>query len=169
MRKYFVFAIAAALIAGCGSTKKQELKPASQAQAAPAAKAAVQPSQEAATAQKPEKASDTVTTSSGLKYIVLTKGTGPTPKAGQIVKAHYTGKFLDGKVFDSSIPRGEPIAFPVGKGHVIKGWDEAILTMSKGEKRILVIPPQLAYGADGMGPIPPNSTLIFEVELVDFQ
>jgi FKBP-type peptidyl-prolyl cis-trans isomerase len=172
MRKVLVFAIVTALIAGCGAEKKQESKPASEPQAAPAAQAAqpaAQPPQEATRAQTTGKASDTVKTSTGLKYIVLKKGSGQTPKAGQIVKAHYTGKFLDGKVFDSSIPRGEPIAFPVGKGHVIKGWDEAILTMSKGEKRILIIPPQLAYGPDGMGPIPPNATLIFEVELVDFQ
>ena len=167
-----MLAIAAALIAGCGSVKKQESKPASEPQASPAAQAAqpaAQPPQEATTTQKSGSASDTIKTSSGLKYIVMKKGKGPTPKAGQIVKAHYTGKFLDGKVFDSSIPRGEPFAFPVGKGHVIKGWDEAILTMSKGEKRILIIPPQLAYGEGGMGPIPPNATLIFEVELVDFQ
>ena len=169
MRKYLVFAIVTALIAGCGAAKKQEAKPVSEPQAAPAARPAAQPPQEAATTQKSGNAADTVKTSSGLKFIVIKKGNGPTPKAGQIVKAHYTGKFLDGKVFDSSIPRGEPIAFPVGKGHVIKGWDEAILTMSKGEKRILIIPPQLAYGEGGMGPIPPNATLIFEVELVDFQ
>jgi peptidylprolyl isomerase len=172
MRTFLVFAIAAALAAGCNPAKKQESKPASEPQAAPAQNVqqpAAQQPQEVAATQKSIKASDTVTTSSGLKYIVLKKGNGPTPKAGQIVKVHYTGKFLDGKIFDSSIPRGEPLAFPVGKGHVIKGWDEAILMMSKAEKRILIIPPQLAYGEGGMGPIPPNSTLIFEVELVDFQ
>jgi FKBP-type peptidyl-prolyl cis-trans isomerase len=172
MRKFLVFAIAAALIAGCGSAKKQESKPASEPQAAPAVQAAqpaAQPSQEAAAKPTTGKAPDTVKTSSGLKYIVNKKGAGPTPKAGQTVKVHYTGKFLDGKVFDSSIPRGEPFSFPVGMGNVIKGWDEAILAMSKGEKRILIIPPQLAYGEGGMGPIPPNATLIFEVELVDFQ
>jgi peptidylprolyl isomerase len=165
MRKLFIAALIATLVGGCGPAKKQESKPVSE----PQATLAVQPPQEAAAKQTAGKASDTVKTPSGLKYIVLKKGAGPTPKAGQTVKAHYTGKFLDGKVFDSSIPRGEPIAFPVGKGQVIKGWDEAILTMSKGEKRVLIIPPQLAYGPDGMGPIPPNSTLIFEVELVDFQ
>jgi FKBP-type peptidyl-prolyl cis-trans isomerase len=180
MRKFLVFAIAAALVAACGPAKKQDLKPASEPQAAPAQSAqpaapatdAAQPAgqqpQVAAAAQKPGKASDTVKTASGLKYIILNKGSGPTPKAGQIVKAHYTGKFLDGKVFDSSIPSGQPFAFPVGRNRVIKGWDEAILTMSKGEKRVLIVPPQLAYGPDGMGPIPPNATLIFEVELVDF-
>jgi FKBP-type peptidyl-prolyl cis-trans isomerase len=167
MRNVLVFAMVAALAAGCGASKKQEAKPAAAPQEAPAVQAG-QPSQEAA-ATTPAKASDTVTTASGLKYLVLKKGAGPTPRVGQIVKAHYTGKFLDGKVFDSSIPRGEPFAFPVGMNRVIKGWDEALLAMSKGEKRILIVPPQLGYGPDGMGPIPPNATLIFEVELVDFQ
>jgi FKBP-type peptidyl-prolyl cis-trans isomerase len=117
---------------------------------------------------KAAKASDTVTTASGLKYIVIKKGNGVKPKAGQEIQVNYTGKFLDGKVFDSSIPRGQPFSFKVGAGQVIKGWDEGLLLMSKGEKRILIIPPQLGYGEAGTGPIPPNSTLIFEVELVDF-
>jgi FKBP-type peptidyl-prolyl cis-trans isomerase len=181
MKKLFIFIMAAALVASCGQAKKKDAKPASEPQATPAQSAqqaapaaeasqpAALPSQEAAAKPAAGKASDTVKTASGLKYIVIKKGTGPTPKTGQIVKAHYTGKFLDGKVFDSSIPRGEPLAFPVGQNRVIKGWDEALLGMNKGEKRILIIPPQLAYGPDGMGPIPPNATLIFEVELVDFQ
>jgi len=118
--------------------------------------------------KKVSKAPDTVTTTSGLKYIVTKKGNGEKPKSGVMVKVNYTGKFTDGKVFDSSIPRGTPFEFIVGAGRVIKGWDEAVLTMSKGEKRTLIIPPALAYGPDGMGPIPPNSTLIFDVELLDF-
>ena len=109
------------------------------------------------------------TTSSGLMYQVLTEGKGDAkPSPGAMVSAHYTGTFLDGRKFDSSVDRGQPIQFPVGTGRVIKGWDEALLDMKKGEKRILVIPPDLAYGPRGRGPIPPNSTLVFEVELVDF-
>jgi len=110
-----------------------------------------------------------VTTPTGLKYVVTDKGTGDeTPKAGTMVKAHYTGKLLDGKKFDSSYDRGEPISFPVGQGRVIKGWDEAFLGMKKGEKRTLIIPADLGYGAHGRGPIPPNATMVFDVELVDF-
>lgn len=109
-----------------------------------------------------------VTTASGLQYMVVKEGEGEKPKPGTVIKAHYTGKLVDGKVFDSSVTRGQPISFPVGKGRVIPGWDEALSDMKKGEKRVLIIPPQLAYGSRGIGPIPPNSTLIFDVELVDF-
>ncbi len=112
---------------------------------------------------------DAVTTPSGLKYIVVKEGSGgDSPAKGITVKAHYTGKLLDGKKFDSSYDRGEPISFPVGEGRVIKGWDEAFLSMTKGEKRILIIPPGLGYGPSGRGPIPPNATMVFDVELVDF-
>jgi peptidylprolyl isomerase len=120
-------------------------------------------------AKKKAKASDTVTTASGLKYIIVTKGNGATPKAGQSIKVQYTGKLLDGSVFDSSVKRGEPFEFAVGTGMVIKGWDEALLTMSKGEKRTLIIPPALGYGPNGYPPvIPPNATLVFDVELISF-
>lgn len=112
---------------------------------------------------------DAITTPSGLKYVVVDHGSGgETPAKGVTVQAHYTGKLLDGTTFDSSYKRGEPIAFPVGAGRVIKGWDEAFLSMTKGEKRTLIIPAELGYGPSGRGPIPPNATLIFEVELVDF-
>jgi len=116
-----------------------------------------------------EKWPNVQTTASGLMYQVETKGSGTVkPRPGDTVTAHYTGMFLDGRKFDSSLDRGEPIRFPVGTGRVIKGWDEALLDMTKGEKRILIIPPQLAYGPPGRGPIPPNATLVFEVELLDF-
>lgn len=112
---------------------------------------------------------DAVTTSSGLKYVVVEKGTGEaTPQKGATVKAHYTGKLLDGTKFDSSYDRNQPIEFPVGAGRVIKGWDEAFLSMHKGEKRVLIIPPHLGYGAAGRGPIPANAIMVFDVELVDF-
>ncbi len=111
---------------------------------------------------------DAVTTETGLRYVITTEGTGEAPSAGDMVKVHYTGKLLDGTTFDSSIERGVPIDFPVGQGRVIKGWDEALLTMKKGEKRTLIIPSNLGYGPSGRGPIPPNATMIFDVELIDF-
>ncbi|MCP3889817.1 MAG: peptidylprolyl isomerase [Desulfobulbaceae bacterium] len=112
---------------------------------------------------------DAVTTPSGLKYVVVAEGEGDIPQKGNTVSVHYTGKLLSGKKFDSSVDRGQPIEFPVGQGQVIKGWDEALLGMKKGEKRILIIPPDLGYGAPGRGPIPPNAYMVFDVELVDFK
>ncbi len=107
-------------------------------------------------------------TESGLKYIAEVAGTGEQAVAGKTVRVHYTGKLLDGKVFDSSYKRGEPIEFQLGTGRVIKGWDEGIAMMRVGGKAQLVVPPNLAYGASGAGGvIPPNATLIFDVELVD--
>ncbi len=111
-------------------------------------------------------------TESGLAYVVQSPGTGGTPKQGDLVKVHYTGKLLDGKVFDSSVGNpqtgGQPIDFRVGVGMVIPGWEEGIMSMKKGEKRMLIIPSGLAYGTEGSGPIPANSVLLFDVELVDF-
>jgi peptidyl-prolyl cis-trans isomerase A (cyclophilin A) len=106
-------------------------------------------------------------TSSGLEFIEVEAGTGTQAEAGKTVSVHYTGKFQDGKVFDSSIPRGEPITFQLGRGNVIKGWDEGIALMKVGGKAQLIIPPALAYGERGAGGvIPPNATLVFDVELV---
>jgi len=106
---------------------------------------------------------------SGLMYVVLAEGTSDkTPTRGTTISAHYTGRLLNGTKFDSSVDRGKPFQFPVGVGRVIKGWDEAFLSMKKGEKRILIIPPHLGYGEMGIGPIPPNATLVFEAELLDF-
>ncbi len=118
---------------------------------------------------KEEKMSgDIQETPSGLKYIVIEEGEGDKPANGKKVKVHYTGKLEDGSVFDSSIERGVPIEFTLGVGQVIKGWDEGIADMKVGEKRQLIIPPNLGYGPNGHPPvIPANSTLIFDVELVE--
>ncbi|MGE0493357.1 MAG: FKBP-type peptidyl-prolyl cis-trans isomerase [Vulcanimicrobiota bacterium] len=109
-----------------------------------------------------------VTTDSGLKYEVIKEGDGAVAKAGDKVKVHYTGWLTDGKKFDSSVDRGQPFQFNLGAGQVIKGWDEGVAGMKVGEKRKLTIPPELGYGARGAGGvIPPNATLVFEVELLD--
>jgi len=111
---------------------------------------------------------DLTTTGSGLRYIILEEGTGESPEAGSVVSVHYTGTLADGTKFDSSLDRGEPIRFPLGQGRVIPGWDEGIALLRVGSKAKLVIPPELAYGERGAGGvIPPNATLIFDVELVE--
>jgi len=108
-----------------------------------------------------------VTTASGLKYIDQVVGAGESPKPGQMVTVHYTGTLENGTKFDSSVDRGQPFVFQIGFGRVIKGWDEGVMTMKVGGKRRLIIPPQLGYGERGAGGvIPPNATLIFEVELL---
>lgn len=110
---------------------------------------------------------DTVTTESGLKYIIIAKGNGPKAENNKAVEVHYTGSLLDGKVFDSSRERGEPIEFVLGTGQVIRGWDEGIALMNVGDQFKLIIPPGLAYGEKGAGNvIPANATLVFDVELV---
>jgi FKBP-type peptidyl-prolyl cis-trans isomerase len=150
----FVLVLATLLIAQAGKTSSQTKK-------APASAAAANPS-------GPTKVSgDPVTTSSGLKYWDLKKGTGPAAVNGKTVRVHYTGWLTDGKEFDSSLDSGEPIEFVLGSGRVIKGWDEGIVGMKVGGKRQLRIPPELAYGSRGAGSaIPPNATLIFDVQLV---
>jgi peptidylprolyl isomerase len=105
-------------------------------------------------------------TGSGLKYVDEVVGTGESPSPGKTVIVHYTGRLEDGTKFDSSVDRGQPFEFTIGVGRVIKGWDEGVMTMKVGGKRKLIVPPDLGYGARRVGPIPPNSTLIFEVELL---
>ena len=118
-----------------------------------------------------QSAAKPVTTSSGLQIIDTKAGTGASPRAGQTVTVHYTGWLYQngarGKKFDSSVDRGEAFSFPIGQGQVIRGWDEGVVSMKVGGKRTLIIPPQLGYGARGAaGAIPPNATLIFDVELL---
>jgi peptidylprolyl isomerase len=122
----------------------------------------------AATAQPAPKP---VTTASGLQYIDSTVGTGASPRTGQTCVMHYTGWLYEngarGKKFDSSLDRGQPFEFPIGRGRVIAGWDEGVASMKVGGKRTLIIPAKLGYGERGApGAIPPNATLIFEVELL---
>ncbi len=112
-----------------------------------------------------------MTTASGLQIVDTKEGTGPSPKPNQTAVVHYTGWLSEsgskGKKFDSSVDRSEPFEFPVGAGRVIKGWDEGVATMKVGGKRTLIVPPELGYGARGAGGvIPPNATLIFDVELL---
>jgi FKBP-type peptidyl-prolyl cis-trans isomerase FkpA len=110
---------------------------------------------------------DSIKTPSGLVIEEIVVGSGATAAAGQKVSVHYTGWLTDGKKFDSSKDRGDPFVFPLGRGQVIRGWDEGVAGMKVGGKRKLTIPPNLGYGARGAGGvIPPNATLVFEVELL---
>ncbi|MGB6067733.1 MAG: FKBP-type peptidyl-prolyl cis-trans isomerase [Desulfomonilaceae bacterium] len=112
-------------------------------------------------------AARTLTTPSGLKIEILQEGNGPLPQNGQTVVVHYTGTLENGKKFDSSRDRGTPFSFVLGQGRVIRGWDEGIALMNVGTRARLTIPPQLGYGSAGAGNvIPPNATLIFDVELL---
>lgn len=119
--------------------------------------------------KKKRKVKKEVTTDSGLKYEITYEGSGPQAQAGDVVVVHYTGKLTNDSIFDSSVKRGEPFSFKLGQGQVIQGWDEGISLLKVGDKAVLTIPPQLGYGERGVGPIPANSTLIFEVELLDIK
>jgi peptidylprolyl isomerase len=164
----------AVVLAACGQANTQPL----QSQPTAAAEATVAPTTEApanstdapsAPAGIPPIEGTSTVTASGLEYIESQAGDGNKPVTGQIVSVHYTGYLEDGTVFDSSVGRGSPIKFILGRGQVIQGWDEGIALMSKGAKGRLLIPSELGYGEFGAGPIPPNSPLVFDVELIDFE
>ncbi|MFT3744094.1 MAG: FKBP-type peptidyl-prolyl cis-trans isomerase [Pyrinomonadaceae bacterium] len=112
-------------------------------------------------------ASGLIKTASGLQYLITKKGKGRMPKVGDTVVVHYTGTLLNGRKFDSSYDSGRALTFPLGKGRVIKGWDEGIAKMHTGDQAIFIVPSKLGYGASGNGPIPPNASMIFIVELMD--
>ena len=159
---------AAALLAGCG--KKADPAPAPAAAPKPPAASA----EEIWTAEQiaflQEKFGELVRTDSGLYYKILQPGQGEaTPARANLCTVHYRGTFLDGRVFDESYRRGQPFQFRVGVKHVIKGWDEAVAAMHKGEKRLIVVPYWLGYGTKGQIPrIMPRATLVFEIELLDW-
>ncbi len=110
---------------------------------------------------------DTLKTESGLQYILVEEGDGELPPAGSIITVHYTGYLSDGRIFDSSVQRSEPLCFVLGSDQVIRGWDESFALLSKNARARLIIPPHLGYGERGSGPIPPGETLIFDVEVMD--
>jgi FKBP-type peptidyl-prolyl cis-trans isomerase FkpA len=162
MMKQF-YAMLAVVLYVCGCSKEE------QNQTARTETEAASPPAAASVAPGTNQAGEMTTTASGLKYRVLKRGTGTvSPKATDTVKVHYQGTLLDGTEFDSSIKRGEPISFPLNR--VIPGWTEGLQLMKVGDKFKFEIPPNLAYGPNSPSPkIPPNSTLVFEVELLEIQ
>lgn len=155
--------VVAALLAGlmlvaCGDGDEDE-------EAAPAATPTVEPGAEGG---PPPVSGEATVTESGLQIIDIEVGSGEEAQAGQTVSVHYTGWLADGTKFDSSVDRGQPFSFPLGGGQVIAGWDEGVAGMKVGGTRRLIIPPDLAYGAQGRPPvIPANAELTFDVELLD--
>lgn len=151
-------ALAALVLTGCSSTSGGKTPPPS---APPAPAAATAPNPQSALPQE-------VVTRDGLKYVDLKVGDGAIAEAGMRAMVHYTGWLTDGTTFDSSVERGQPFSFTLGQGQVIRGWDEGVKGMRVGGKRKLTIPPDMGYGSRGAaGVIPPNATLIFDVELLD--
>lgn len=163
--QFFVVLLVAVLLAACG----REAPSTGQAPAPAEVGAPAAPDTSGAPAPVEAAGENLSMTASGLQYVILEEGNGEQAQPGDVVAVHYEGKLADGTVFDSSYARGEPIRFPLGQGYVIPGWDEGIGLLRVGSKARLVIPPNLAYGETGAGNgvIPPNSTLTFEVELVE--
>lgn len=166
--KILLFIGATVVLAACGGIATPEAPAAVPATTAPEPVAPATGEAAAAAASEEQAAGEEMmTTASGLQYVILEPGSGDTPQTGDLVQVHYTGTLEDGTKFDSSYDRGEPIKFALGRGLVIPGWDEGIALLKVGSKAKLIIPPELAYGESGAGGvIPPNATLIFEVELV---
>jgi len=164
-----LFLILLLVAAGCGSTPAPDAT-----EPAVEASATEEPVAEATPGEQPTSAAaetgEVMTTDSGLQYVQVEEGQGPAPEVGDVVSVHYSGQLEDGTVFDNSYDRGQPIRFALGQRRVIPGWEEGIALMKEGGKARLIIPPGLAYGAEGAGGvIPPNATLTFDVELVSVQ
>jgi FKBP-type peptidyl-prolyl cis-trans isomerase FklB len=165
MKSFFILTLALGLIAGCGAKND---KATMQTNSSAPSTSSVSSDPGAAFLAENAKKDGVTTTASGLQYKVIKSGTGESPKLSDTVKVHYQGTLIDGTVFDSSIQRGQPISFPVGR--VIPGWVEALQLMKVGDKWQLFIPAKLAYGDQSPTPaIPPNSVLIFEVELLGIE
>jgi peptidylprolyl isomerase len=164
MNKIILFFAGAVL---SGALFAQQPKPKQGAKPAAKSTKTSKPVQTKVAAPKEIKTNVEYTTASGLKYTITEKGTGKKAEVGATVSVHYTGKLADGTKFDSSKDRNQPFSFKLGSGRVIKGWDEGIALLQVGDKALLTIPPDLGYGPNAMGPIPANSTLTFEVELLD--
>lgn len=164
MRKLLICFAVASLAGATACTKKTE-----ETATSPSSAAAPATTSAPSAASAPATAANTKTLPGGLKVEDVTVGTGAEAVAGKTVVVHYTGTLTDGKKFDSSRDRNEPFSFPLGAGRVIKGWDEGVAGMKVGGKRKLTIPSELGYGATGTpgGPIPPNATLLFDVELIE--
>lgn len=168
MKKSTTALVCALALAATAATAQQKQAPKAGAPKANAQAPAAAKAEAPAAAKKESKM---VKTESGLGYEDVVVGTGPSPETGQICVMHYTGWLwvneAKGTKFDSSVDRGSPFEFPIGRGRVIKGWDEGVSTMKVGGKRTLLIPPQLGYGDRGAGNvIPPGATLVFDVELL---
>jgi FKBP-type peptidyl-prolyl cis-trans isomerase FklB len=171
MKSIFILTLALGLLAGC-TAKQEKMEAAKQPDAKPDAKSDgksdTKPDAGESFLAENAKKEGVKTTASGLQYKVIKSGTGESPKPTDTVKVHYHGTLIDGTVFDSSVQRGEPISFPVTR--VIPGWVEALQLMKVGDKWQLFIPARLAYGEQSPSPkIGPNSTLIFEVELLGIE